>query len=111
MRRPPDKRTAPEASRGGDGSGSAELKSRQQSDSERSHAAQAIRDATGRAEDLLALWREQRRLSHRVRLARLKFELIGLDPEIEAEVIAWKRLIEAFAHAERSVEMAERRGA
>jgi len=38
-----------------------------------------------------------------------------LDPdeqdEIEAEVIAWKRLIEAFAHAERSVEMAERRGA
>jgi hypothetical protein len=32
--------------------------------------------ATERAETLLLLWRELRRLDHRVRLARLKFEMI-----------------------------------
>ena len=111
MQRPPDKQTAPEASRGDGGSGSAKLKSKQLV-SETPPAAQAIIDAAERAEDLLALWQEHRRLSYRVRLARLKFELIGLDPDeqndIEAEVIAWKRLIEVFAHGEKSVEMPER---
>jgi len=104
---PPDKQTAPGASRGGGGIGSAKLKNRQQSDSELPPAAQAIRDATERAEDLLALWREQRRLSHRVRLARLKFELIGLDPDeqdaIAAEVGAWKYLVGAFSESLESV--------
>ena len=45
---------------------------------------QAIIDATERADDLLALWREQRRIAHSVHLARLRFELVGLDPEEQA---------------------------
>ena len=60
-----------------------------------------IIDATERADDLLALWREQRRIAHRVHLARLRFELVGLDPEeqavLTAEVGEWKRLVRAFA--------------
>lgn len=82
------------------GSGSAELKSKQQSASELSPVPQLIIEATERAEDLLTLWREQRRLSHRVRLTRLKFELIGLDPAeqdaITEEVSQWRRLVKAF---------------
>jgi len=103
MQRPPDKQTAPGVNRGGGGSGSAELKSKQQSDSELSFAVQAINDATERAEYLLALWREQRRLAHRVRLARLRFELIGLDPDeqedLANEVAEWGQLVKAFARA------------
>ena len=82
-------------------SGSAGLKSLQQLDSERSSVAQAIIDATERAEDLFALWREHCGLAHRVRLARLKFELIGLDPDeqhaLANEVAEWGRLVKVFA--------------
>jgi hypothetical protein len=50
---------------------------------------------------LLALWREQRKLTNRVRLARLRFELIGLDPDeqdaIADEVAEWRCLVKAFA--------------
>ena len=81
--------------------GSAGLKTWQQLDRERSSVAQAIIGATERAEDLLALWREHRRLAHRVRLARLKFELIGLDPDeqdvLANEVAEWGRLVTVFA--------------
>jgi hypothetical protein len=59
--------------------------------------------ATECAEDLITLWREQRWLAHRVRLARLRFDLIGLDPdqqdEIEAEVAEWKRLVASYAES------------
>jgi hypothetical protein len=99
MRRPPDKRTAPGASWGGDGSGSA--KSKQQTDSETSPAAQVILDATDRANALITLWCEYRRLDHRVRLAQLRFELIGLDPDeqnaLADEVAEWRCLVKAFA--------------
>lgn len=51
--------------------------------------------------DLLALWREQRRLAHKVSFARMRFELIGLDPDeqdcIAAEVAELTRLIKVFA--------------
>jgi hypothetical protein len=54
-----------------------------------------------RAEHLLTLWREQRRLAHRVCFARMRFELIGLDPDeqdcIAAEVAELTRLIKVFA--------------
>jgi hypothetical protein len=59
--------------------------------------------ATERAEDLLALWRECRRLGHRVRIARLKFDLIGLDPEeqdlLADEVRHWSLLVRALAQS------------
>jgi hypothetical protein len=103
MRRPPDNRTAPGTSWGGVGDGSAKLKIKQQSDSEPSTVAQVLIEATERAEDLLALWREHRRLAHRVRLARLRFELVGLDPDEQAviadEVAEWRRLVKAFGDA------------
>lgn len=61
----------------------------------------AILEATKRAEDLLALWREFRRLDHRVRMARLRFEHVGLDPDeqlaIVDEVAEWGCLVKAFA--------------
>ena len=67
---------------------------------------EAIIEATERAEDLITLWREQRRLTHRVRLMRLKFELTGLDPEeqeaINDDVAEWGRLVSAFAESRRS---------
>jgi hypothetical protein len=103
MQRPPDKRIALETSQGGSDSGSAELASKQKSDSETASTTKAIIDATERAEDLVALWREHRKLSHHVRLARIRFELIGLDPDqqnaIADEVAQWGLLVEAFARA------------
>jgi hypothetical protein len=67
---------------------------------------QAITDATERAEDLLMLWREQRRIAHRVHLARLRFELVDCMrtsefAEIAAEVAEWKRLVRAFGESRR----------
>ena len=65
-----------------------------------------IIDATERAEDLLTLWRERRRLAHRVRLAWLRAELTGLDPDeqdlLEDEVAEFKRLVHAFAEVRRA---------
>ena len=99
MRRPPDKRTAPGASWGGGGSRSA--KSKQQTDREPSPVVQAILEATDQADALITLWCEYRRLDHRVRLAQLRFELIGLDPDeqdlLANEVAEWGRLVKVFA--------------
>ena len=110
---PPPENPSARRQPGVGGSGSAGLKSKRQSDSEPSPFAQAIIDATERAEDLLALWREHRRLAHRVRLARLKFELIGLDPAekdaIADEVAEWGRLVKAFAPA-RAVDLDHEEG-
>ena len=100
MQRPPDKRTAPEASRGGNGSGSTELRSKQ-SDSEYLPAAQAIIDATKRAEDLLTLWQEHRRLKHQIHCACLRFDHLDIEDEVVAElsreVTTWRRTVEALA--------------
>lgn len=65
-----------------------------------------IIEATERADDLLALWREQRRLSHRIRLAKMRFEMVGYDPDevegIAHEVANWKSLVRAFAESRRA---------
>lgn len=65
-----------------------------------------IIEATERAEDLLALWREQKRLSHRIRLAKLRFEMVGFDlaevEDIAHDVASWKSLVRAFAESRRA---------
>jgi hypothetical protein len=102
MRAPPDNRNA----RGEPGVGKeTAIESRKPSDSELPAAAQAAKiiAATERAEDLLALWRQQRSLAHRIRLAMLRFQLVGLDPDeqdrLAAEVHAFHAV--CFALAER----------
>jgi hypothetical protein len=65
-----------------------------------------IVEATERAEDLLALWQEQKRLAHRIRIARLRFDMVGLDVEeqelLAGEVAEWKHLVKAYAASRRS---------
>jgi hypothetical protein len=60
--------------------------------------------ATERAEDLLALSREHRRLQHRLRIAQLRFDLIGVDVDeqdaLADEVALFREL--CFGLAERS---------
>lgn len=101
MRTLPDKRTAPGASGGGGGSCSAKLKSKQQSNSGTRLSAQAIIDAAERAEDLLALWQEHRRLKHQIHCACLRFEHLDIEDEVVAElsreVTTWRRTVEALA--------------
>ncbi len=81
------------------GSGSAELNSKQ-SDNETPSAAQDIIDATERAEDLLTLWQEHRRLRHRIQYSCLRFEHVGVDTDLDdltSEILTWRRTVEALA--------------
>jgi len=84
----------------GASSGSAKLKSKQ-SDSETPCIAQAIIDVTKRAEDLLTLWQEHRRLKHQIHCACLRFEHLDIEDEVVAElsreVTTWRRTVEALA--------------
>lgn len=63
-------------------------------------------DAMQCADDLLALWREQRRLAHRAYLARLRAELIGVDVEeqelLAHEIAQWRQLVQAFARSRKA---------
>ena len=77
-------------------------------DSKRSDRRQReIVAAIERCDDLLALWKERRRLEHRLRLARLRFEFVDCTrtdefAEIAAEVADWGNLVRAFAKSRRA---------
>ena len=64
-----------------------------------------LREAEQRVDDLLLLQREARRLEHRVRIARMKGELIGLSrgeqEDLEDEIADYRKLVAAFKYFRR----------
>src|SRR5687767_11762973 len=72
-------------------------------DSKPTPSRQAIIDATERVDDLLTLWREVRRVDHRVHFARLRMEWIGLDPDeqddLAKDVADLRQLVRAWRAA------------
>lgn len=70
---------------------------------EKNRLAAEVMAATERAEDLICLWREYRRLNHRIRLARLRFEHLLIDDDhldaIAADISTFGLIVRAFAQS------------
>lgn len=62
---------------------------------------EALIEATDRAEDLLCLWQEHRRLEHHLHYASIRFEDLGIEDEVvddlANDVADWRQIVEAFA--------------